>query len=216
MSSSNSRPPPPRSAPSLAPDDNPQHDTNPKPATRKLTPQGTPYPIWKIGDMVMVPVDKPKVWRRAIVVARRVPIRQRGKTDEEFKKLSPSELSRFEPIYDVVVEPEVLLRDVPERYIVPDHLDKRLWENRPHFKIGEKAVVLLPEGGRMQPYVGHISHISDDHVVELDLLDTGLKKLFKEFQIKQLEQASLLKLLGLNNLLTSGGPSKSPVSTNAA
>ncbi|KAG9073523.1 hypothetical protein FS749_015048, partial [Ceratobasidium sp. UAMH 11750] len=104
-----------------------------QPTVRRLSDWGTPHPIWNMGDSVMIPLDKPNIWTLGKIVDRKVQFYKPG-ADDEVKKLSPAQLGRLEPVYDVFVEPDLRVKKIPERYLVPPSLQERLWMNQSHFK----------------------------------------------------------------------------------
>ncbi|KAG8732933.1 hypothetical protein FRC11_010026 [Ceratobasidium sp. 423] len=136
-----------------------------------MTLWGTPMPIWRLNQHVLVQLYSPDgAWLPAIVRDVLSPLEFKGLSMDEIKAIPPSRLANLMCRYTVeFVDHEEGRADVwteiEEKFLVPTYLDERLKANAVKFTMGERVLVQMSDGPKRHTHIGHISDVFGDKVL---------------------------------------------------
>ncbi|GAB1523168.1 hypothetical protein RhiTH_006298 [Rhizoctonia solani] len=162
-------PPPPPPSPPSAPITTGQ-SSPPLTDSPSVTPWGTPVPLWRANDHVLVQLHPPSgQWYHATVVEVLVPIEVDNLSKEEINKIPPSRLARILCRYTVkLIEPGNLApfwTEIEERFLVPACLEGALIDNVVKFEMNERVLVRLSNGEKTHTHEGYISYVFGDKII---------------------------------------------------
>ncbi|KAF8674026.1 hypothetical protein RHS04_07291 [Rhizoctonia solani] len=153
-------PPSPPSAPIATGQSSPPLTDSPS-----VTPWGTPVPLWRANDRVLVQLHPPSgEWYHATVVEVLVPIEVDNLSKEEINKIPPVRIvSRDKRAHILTVKPN--FSHIEERFLVPVCLEGALIDNVVKFEMNERVLVRLSNGEKTHTHEGYISYVFGDKII---------------------------------------------------
>ncbi|KAF8699234.1 hypothetical protein RHS03_07197, partial [Rhizoctonia solani] len=153
-------PPSPPSAPIATGQSSPPLTDSPS-----VTPWGTPVPLWRANDHVLVQLHPPSgQWYHATVVEVLVPIEVDNLSKEEINKIPPVRIvSGDKRAHILIVKPN--FSHIEERFLVPAYLEGALIDNVVKFEMNERVLVRLSNGEKTHTHEGYISYVFGDKII---------------------------------------------------